>query len=139
MKSWKCSNVVINNTSPFVSNSTHRGLSCHRCKKKFFHHKILANFHVKSSPFLPIIMGVGAQTNYNQINFIFKEWLGTILSMVLCYSLSFVNQKNEKKKQIEVCQWKLYLLLLRYYFSKQLMCILYTYSQNMQTTETSST
>ena len=29
-------------------NNAHRGLSCHKCKKKFCHHKVLANFHIKA-------------------------------------------------------------------------------------------
>ena len=48
-----------------------------------------------------------------------------------CTWLSFVNRKNEKRR-------KLYLLSLSYYFSKQVICILYTYSLDMQTTKTSS-
>ena len=29
-------------------NNAHRGLSCHKCKKKFCHHKDLSNFHIKA-------------------------------------------------------------------------------------------
>ena len=29
-------------------NNAHRGLSCHKCKKKFCHHKDLSNFHIKT-------------------------------------------------------------------------------------------
>ena len=50
----------------------------------------------------------------------------------------FRKWKKWKKWEIEVCPWKLYLLSLSYYFSKQLICILYTYSLNIQTTKTSS-
>ena len=41
-----------------------------KCKKKFCDHKILANFHIKSSPPssppLSIVLGGGAETMYNQ-------------------------------------------------------------------------
>ena len=50
MKKWKCSNVVINITPPFIFNPINRDWSCHKCKEKFSHHKILANFHIKSPP-----------------------------------------------------------------------------------------
>ena len=42
IKWWKCSNIVIHTFPPFVFNSTHRGLSCHKC----CHHKILANLYI---------------------------------------------------------------------------------------------
>ena len=76
---------------------------------------------------------------YNQLTFIFsKEQHGTILSTHL--TISFVNEKNEKKKTgngtLLMKIMSLYLLLLRYYFSNQLIFILYTYSLNMQATKT---
>ena len=37
----------MNITTPFIFNSTHRGLFCQKYKKTFCHHKILANFHIK--------------------------------------------------------------------------------------------
>ena len=40
--------MVTNITSPVVFKSTHRGLSCHKCNKKFCHHKILSNCQIKS-------------------------------------------------------------------------------------------
>ena len=61
-------------TPPFVFNSAHKGLSCHKCKKKFFHHKILANFHINSPLLSPtIVMGGEAETIYTQITFIFNK------------------------------------------------------------------
>ena len=58
-----------------------------------------------------------------------------------CTWLSFINQKNEKNKKLKFddndnC---MYILFLRYCFSKQLICILHTYSLNKQTTEIAST
>ena len=80
-------------TPPFAFNFIHRGLSCHKWKKKFCHHKSLENFHIKSPP--TIAMGGGAETMYNQITFIFsKEYYP-------CTWLSFVNEKNEKTKKLK--------------------------------------
>ena len=48
-------------------------------RKKFYHHKILANFYVNSpSPTTPIfpaliVMGGGTETIYNQVSFIFSK------------------------------------------------------------------
>ena len=55
LKKWKKENVVtvINITPAFVFYSTHRGLSCHKCKKIFYDHKILANF-ILSDPSPPL-------------------------------------------------------------------------------------
>ena len=41
-----CSNIVIDVTPPFAFNMTRRGLSCHKCKKKFCHLKMLTNFQI---------------------------------------------------------------------------------------------
>ena len=73
-------------------------------RKKFYHHKILANFHIESSPLPPMVIGGGAETMYNQIIFIFsKEWHGTILSVHLTKFC-----KSEKwKKLIEVLLMKI--------------------------------
>ena len=141
IKYWKCSNVVIIITPPFVFNSNHRGLSCHKCKKTFCHHNILANFHIKSLPILPIVMGGGAdvQSNYykqtmcNQVTFIFsKEWHGTVLSMHL--------SKLHQKMRNWGLKIKNYIYCLKIISTaKQLICILYTCFLNMQTTKTSST
>ena len=65
-------------TPPFVFNSTYRGLSYHKCKKKFCQHKLLANFHIKSPPptphpLPPYCNGRGAEIIYNQIAFIFSK------------------------------------------------------------------
>ena len=54
---------------PYNFNSPHRGLSPHKCKKKFCPHKILRNFQIKS----PIIMGGGAET---------MPWINKILLLV---------------------------------------------------------
>ena len=52
LKKWNnesiVSNVVMNLTPLYISNSTHRNLSWHKCKKKICHHKILVNFQFKS-------------------------------------------------------------------------------------------
>ena len=63
-------------------------------KKKFCYHKILANFHIKSSPPssppLSIVLGGGAETMYNQY--------------YPCTWLSFIRKiKKKRKKEMEVC------------------------------------
>ena len=45
---------------PYNFNSPHRGLSPHKCKKKFCPHKILANFEIKS----PHYNGSGGGRNH---------------------------------------------------------------------------
>ena len=37
----------MNTPPPYIFNSTHRGLSGHKCKKKFYQHKILTDFQVE--------------------------------------------------------------------------------------------
>ena len=54
-----------------------------------------------------------------------------------CNWVGFVNRKNKKDKKLKFVNNN-YIYWYRYYFSKQLICILYTYSLNMQTTKTSS-
>ena len=48
LNKWNDESVVTNITPPYNFNSPHRGLSPHKCKKKFCPHKILANFEIKS-------------------------------------------------------------------------------------------
>ena len=115
LKKWNNKSVVINITHTYIFNSSYRGLSPHKCKKKFCSHKILANIQSKS----PIAIGGGggrvarvggveAETMYNQITFMFsKEYHYNILSMHL---IKF--RKSE--------QWKLNYFLFFFYKTKQL-------------------
>ena len=111
LKKWnnesvECSNMVINVTSPFVFNSPHRGLSCHKYRKKFFHHNILENLDIKSLFLPPVVIRVGAETMCNQITSIFsKEWHGTTLSMHLTKF-----RKSEKWKEIR--NWSLLMKII---------------------------
>ena len=54
-----------------------------------------------------------------------------------CNWVGFINRKNKKDNKLKFVNNN-YIYWYRYYFSKQLICILYTYSLNMQTTKTSS-
>ena len=129
MKQWKCSNIVINNTPPYIFNSTHSSLSCHKCKKKFRHHKIKSQHY----------NGRGSR-NHVQPNY-FHIYLvsNNMETYYPCTWKSFINQKNEKIRNWGLLMKIIYLFFLNYYFSKKLICILYTYSLNMQTTKSSST
>ena len=72
------SNIVINITPPYIFNSTHRGLSSNKYKKIFCHHKILANFQIKSLH----CNGMGSR-NHIQLNYFRKKQHGNILPMHL--------------------------------------------------------
>ena len=99
--------MVINITPPFVFNSTHGRLSYHKCKKKFCHHKILANFHIKSPSFPPSLVPLPSPFPPTPLKWKGKHKPCTIklLSHLVrnnmesyypCNWLSLVNQKNEK-------------------------------------------
>ena len=65
-----------------------------KCKKKFCDHKILANFHIKSSPpsSPPPLHCIG-------------RWSRNHVQSILSMHLTKFHQKNEKKKkkEMEVC------------------------------------
>ena len=127
------SNIVINITPPYIFNSTHRSLSRHKCKKKICHHKILANFQIKS----PHCNGRGSR-NHVQPYLLSYLVTNNMETYYPCNWISFLNQKKEKIRNWSLLMKIIYLMFLSYYFSKQLICILYSYSLNMQTTKTSS-
>ena len=81
----KCSNIVINITP-------HRDLSCRKCKKKFYHHKILVNFQIKS----PHCNGREGEQKPCVIKLLSYLVRNNMETYYTCTWLSFVNQKNEK-------------------------------------------
>ena len=96
-------------------------------KKKFVTTKFWKIFKLSH----PIVMAGGAETMFTQITLTFSK---NNMERYYPYTwISFINQKNEKIRNWSLLMKIIYLLFLSYYFSKQLICILRTYSLNMQT------
>ena len=87
LKKWNNESVlikyIINITPLYIFNSTNRGLSYHKCKKKFCYHNILVYFQI-------VMGGVGwvggrveAETMWNQITLIFSKRFHISVS-ILC-------------------------------------------------------
>ena len=91
---------MINVTPPFVFNSTHIGLSYHKCKKKFCHRKMLANFHIKPpSPYTPLYWeGKQKPCTIKLLSYLVRNNMELYCP---CTLLSFVNQKNQKNKKLK--------------------------------------